>query len=58
MVACADDPCEAVLALAGVRDEVVVRGCHSPPGTDAEVGPWEDGHLCGEREAIVRERAG
>ena len=57
-MACADDPCEAVLALAGVRDEFVVWGRHSPPGTDAEVGPWEDGHLCGEREVIIREQAG
>ena len=53
-----DDPCEAALALTGVRDKVVVRGCHAPPGTDAEVGPREDGHLCGVREAIVSERAG
>ena len=51
--ACADDPCEAALALTGVRDKVVVRGHHAPPGTDAEVGPREDGHLCGVREAIV-----
>ena len=58
MAACADNPYEAVLALAGVRDEVVVRGRHSPLGTDAEVGPWEDGHLCGVREAIIRGRAG
>ena len=55
---CSDDPCEAAVALTGVRDKVVVRGRHAPPGTDAEVGPLEDGHLCGVREAIVRERAG
>ena len=56
--ACADYPCEAALALAGVRDKVMVRGRHAPLGTHAEVGPWEDSHLCGVREAIVRERAG
>ena len=56
--ACADDPCEAALALTGVRNKVVVRGHHAPPGTDAEVGAQEDSHLCRTREAIVREQAG
>ena len=55
--ACADDPCEAALALTGVRDKVVVWGRHVPPGTDAKVGPREDGHLCRVQEAIVREWA-
>ena len=45
--ACADNPCEAALALTGVRDKVMVRGRYAPPGTDAEVGPREDSHLCG-----------
>ena len=57
VAACADDPCEAVLALTGVCDKVVVWGRHAPPGTDAEVGSQEDGHLCGVQEAIVREWA-
>ena len=56
--ACADDSCEAALALTGVRDKVVVQERHALPGTDAEVGPREDSHLCGVQEAIVRERAG
>ena len=55
---CADDPCEAVLALGGVCNEVMVWGHHALPGTDAEVDAWEDSHLCGTQEAIVRERAG
>ena len=54
---CSDDPCEAAVALAGVRGEGVIWGCHALPGTDAEVGPQEDGNLCGVREAIVREWA-
>ena len=43
-MACADDPCEAVLALGGVCDEVMVWGHHALPGTDAEVGAQEDSH--------------
>ena len=56
--ACADDPCEAALALVGVCNEVMVWGHHALPGTDAEVGAQEDSHICGTREAIVREQAG
>ena len=33
---CLDDPCEAAVALAGVRGEGVIWGCHAPPGTDTE----------------------
>ena len=60
VVACADNLCEAVLALAGVRHEVVGAGtpCTARYRCNAEVGPREDGHLCGVREAIVRERVG
>ena len=40
--ACADEPCEAMLALAGVCNEVVVQGCYALPGTNVEVGAWGD----------------
>ena len=60
VVACTHDPCEAVLALAGVRHEVMGAGkpCTARYQCNAEVGPREDGHLCRVREAIIRERAG